>query len=288
MKKEFTLSNGIKMPSLGLGTWLIDEKEAESVVLDALNIGYRFIDTAMAYGNEKGIGRTLKNTAIKREDIFLQTKLVAEAKTYEEAKAKIEKSFEDLNVSYIDCMLIHAPQPWNQFREEGDFNQGNREAWKALSEFYKAGKIKAIGVSNFEIKDLVNLSECEVTPMVNQILTHVSNTDFTLLDYCKKQGILVQAYSPIGHGAILQDEELKKMAEKYHVSISQLCIRYTLQLGLVSLPKAKSHSHLEENFHTDFMISEEDMNILCSKTTIETYKDADIFPCYNKQMHRRS
>lgn len=282
--QKLKLYNGIEIPQLGLGTWLIDDDKVEEVVKTAIKLGYRHIDTAEAYGNERGVGRALKTCGIPREEIFLQTKLIAEAKTYAEAKKEIELSFEKLGVDYIDLMIIHSPQPWATFRNGEHHFEGNLEAWKALIEFYKQGKIKSIGVSNFEIVDIENLiKNSDVKPMVNQILTHISNTDFELIKYCQDNDIVIEAYSPIAHGELLDSQEVKLMADKYQVSIAQLCIQYTLQLGLVSLPKASSYNHLKSNIDLDFEISREDMMKLCQIDKIHSYGNYEVFPCFSKQ-----
>ncbi len=181
-------------------------------------------------------------------------------------------------------MIIHCPQPWIHFRNGKHYEKGNLEAWRALTEFYKAGKIRAIGVSNFEKYDLENIiNNSDVKPAVNQILCHIKNTDLELIDYCKKEGIVVEAYSPIAHGALLNNEAVNAMAQKYGVSIAQLCIKYTLQLGLVSLPKTTNYEHMKDNATLDFVISDEDMEILKDEKKIESYGRANIFPCYSKQ-----
>lgn len=283
-KNVLKLYNGVAIPQLGLGTWFIDDDKASEVVKNAIELGYRHIDTAEAYGNERGVGEGIKGSGIKREDIFIQTKLAAEIKTYEGAKNAIEESLERLGVDYIDLMIIHSPQPWNSFRDGKHYENGNLEAWKALTEYYKMGKIKAIGVSNFEIIDIENLiNNSDVKPMVNQILCHIANTDFELIDYCRKNDIIVEAYSPLGHGELLDNEMIKKMADKYHVTVPQLCIRYTIELGLVTLPKASSIKHLADNADVDFTIEKEDMDTLCKVDKIHSYGQFDIFPCYGKQ-----
>lgn len=283
--QKIKLVNGVEVPQLGLGTWLIDNATVTEAVLNALEIGYRHIDTAEAYGNERGIGEALKRTSLKREDIFLQTKLIAEAKTYEEAKECIEQSLKDLGVQYIDLMIIHAPEPWAHFRDGSHYEKGNLEAWRALCDFYKAGKIRAIGVANFEQIDLENLiNNSDVVPMVNQILCHIANTDLALINYCKEHGIVVEAYSPIAHGALLDNKIVADMAQKYKVSIAQLCIRYTLELGLISLPKTANKLHMKTNFDVAFKISDEDMEVLKKIDKITSYGEASKWPCFNKQM----
>lgn len=282
--KKITLSNGVKIPVLGLGTWLIPNDKAPSIVKDAIEIGYRHIDTAQAYGNEEGVGTGIKMSKIKRKDIFIQTKVAAEIKTYDEAKREIEKSFERLKVDYIDLMIIHSPQPWSEFGSPNRYKEENIAVWNALVEYYQLGKIKAIGVSNFTIEDIENiLQHSTVKPMVNQILCHISNTDFELIKYCRDHDIIVEAYSPIAHGKLLDNEQLKQMADKYGVSTAQLSILYTLQLGLVSLPKASSYNHLKTNTELNFVISDEDMNHLVEMDGIHDYGEFSVFPVYAKK-----
>ena len=282
LNKTLTLNNGINIPVLGLGTWMMDDATAEEAVCTALKMGYRHIDTAEAYGNEVGVGKGIKKSGIQRNEIFLTTKLHAEAKTYEEAKANIEASLKKLDCGYIDLMIIHAPEPWDSFRDGHHYEEGNLAAWKALSEYYKKGLIKAIGVSNFEIEDIENIiNHSDVKPAVNQILTHISNTQFNLIEYCQKHNIVVEAYSPIAHGEMLKNKEVLAIASKYHVSISQLCIQYTLQLGLVSLPKTANPSHMKENSMLDFTISDSDMDILKHLNKIDNYGEYSHFPVFS-------
>ena len=279
--KKITMLNGVEIPVLGLGTWLIPNDKAPIVVKDAIEIGYRHIDTAQAYGNEEGVGLGIQLSKIKREDIFIQTKVAAEIKDYEQAKIEIEKSFKKLKVDYIDLMIIHSPQPWSEFGSPNRYKEENIAVWNALVEYYKEGKIKAIGVSNFSIEDIENiLQHSSVKPMVNQILCHISNTDFELIKYCRDHDIIVEAYSPIAHGKLLENEQLKQMADKYGVSTAQLSIQYTLQLGLVSLPKASSHNHLKTNTELNFVISDEDMNQLVKMDKIHDYGEYSSFPVY--------
>ena len=284
--ETFKLNNEVNIPKLGLGTWLIPDDRASEAVVNALNIGYRHIDTAQAYQNERGVGEGIRQSGIAREDIFLTTKLAAESKSYEDAKARIDKSLEKLGIDYIDLMIIHSPQPWTEFREGQHFFEGNLEAWRALEEAYKAGKLRAIGVSNFEEVDLDNiLNNCTVKPMVNQILAHISNTPFALIDYTKSKDILVEAYSPIAHGAILQNEKIKAIAQKYNATVAQLSIRYCLQLGMVALPKTANPDHMRENAQVEFTISEEDMQILQNIERIRDYGKDSFFPVYGGKLH---
>jgi len=281
LEETYTLSNGVEIPKLGLGTWFISDTDVVQAVIDATKIGYRHIDTAQAYQNERGVGEGIRTSGVKREDMFVTTKLAAEVKSYDEAVASIERSLETLGFDYIDLMIIHSPQPWNKFGEEDRFFEGNREAWRALEDAYKAGKLSAIGLSNFEKADLDNIFEsCTVKPMVNQILAHVSNTPKELIQYSQDNGILVEAYSPVAHGELMKNQEVKNMAEKYGVTIPQLGIRYTLQLDMLPLPKTANLAHMKTNADVDFVISTEDMDFLKNMEQIEDYGEASMFPVY--------
>lgn len=277
----FTLANGVKVPKLGLGLWRIEDGKVPGVIEAALKVGYRHFDSAQAYANEVGTGLGVRNSTLKREEIFVTTKVAAEHKSYESAKKSIDESLKKLGLDYIDLMLIHAPQPWSDFRG-GDYFEGNVAAWRALEEAYKAGKLRAIGVSNFLQKDLENIfAHCETKPMVNQILTHIGNTPFDLIDYCKKQNILVEAYSPIAHGELLKDERLVKIAQKYAVSVPQLCIRYALQIGTLPLPKSSNPTHIADNAKVDFIIAEADLQAL-RELKFKDYGEHSYFPVFSK------
>lgn len=285
INEKITLYNGVKVPVLGLGTWMIDDDKVKEVVLNAFKLGYRHIDTAEAYGNERGVGEAIRESGLKREEIFLTTKLIAEAKTYEEAKEQIELSFKKLGVDYIDLMIIHSPQPWADFRNVNHYYEGNLAAWKALCEFYEAGKIRAIGVLNFEKEDIENiLKHSKVKPMVNQILTHISNAQISVIKYCQENGIAVEAYSSLAHGEIFKNKTVKEIADRLNVSIAQLSIRYTLELGLISLPKATSVEHLKDNLDVNFKISSGDMKKLIELDKIENYGDYSFFPVFSGKL----
>lgn len=286
LNETYTLSNGVKIPKLGLGTWFIDDDKVADAVKDAVDAGYRLIDTAQAYGNERGVGEGVRNCGLKREDIFVGSKVAAEHKTYEEAKAGIDETLKKMGLDYLDLMIIHSPQPWVEVNQSDDrYVEGNREAWRALEEAYDEGKLKAIGVSNFQIEDLESLMEtAKIKPMVNQILCHISNTPLELIDYCQKHDIQVEAYSPIAHGEILDQPEIKVIADKYGVSVPQLCVRYTVQLGTVSLPKTANKDHMKTNADVDFEISAEDMEILKNFKKIENYGANSGFPVYGGKL----
>lgn len=284
--KNLTLNNSVKIPQLGLGTWFIDDAKVADAVKEAVKLGYRHFDTAQAYGNERGVGEGIRTCGIPREELFVVSKVAAEHKTYEDAKASIDETLSKMGLDYLDMMIIHSPQPWVDVNQSDDrYVDGNRAAWKALEEAYKEGKLKAIGVSNFQIGDIENILEtCEIKPMVNQILLHISNTPLELVEYCQNNDIAVEAYSPIAHGEILNQPEIKAIAEKYGVSVPQLCIRYTLQLGTISLPKTANPEHMKTNSDVDFEISAEDMEKLKNFKHIESYGDSGVFPVYGGKM----
>ena len=255
-------------------------------VKEAVKLGYRHIDTAQAYGNERGVGEGVRNCGVKREELFVVSKVAAEHKTYEAAMTGINETLEKMGLDYLDMMIIHSPQPWVEVNQSDDrYVEGNREAWRALEDAYKAGKLKAIGVSNFKQEDIESLLEtATVKPMVNQILLHISNTPIELVEYCQKNGIAVEAYSPIAHGEILNQPEIKAIADKYGVTVPQLCIRYTLQLGAISLPKTANPEHMKSNSEVNFEISAEDMEVLKKFKKIEDYGESSGFPVYGGKL----
>lgn len=228
----------------------------------------------------------MRNYGIKREELFVVSKVAAEHKTYEAAMTGINETLEKMGLDYLDMMIIHSPQPWVEVNQSDDrYVEGNREAWRALEDAYKAGKLKAIGVSNFKQEDIESLLEtATVKPMVNQILLHISNTPIELVEYCQKNGIAVEAYSPIAHGEILNQPEIKAIADKYGVTVPQLCIRYTLQLGAISLPKTANPEHMKSNAEVDFEISAEDMEVLKNFKKIEDYGESSSFPVYGGKL----
>jgi diketogulonate reductase-like aldo/keto reductase len=281
LQETYTLSNGVKIPKLGLGTWFIDDEKAPQTVYEAVETGYRHVDTAQAYQNERGVGEGIRSCGITREAIFVTTKLAAEIKTYHEAGTAIDSSLMIMGLDFIDMMLIHSPQPWADFRG-GVYVDGNREAWRALEDAYKAGKLRAIGLSNFLEQDVENiLSISTVAPMVNQLLVHVSNTPAELIAYCRNKNILVEAYSPIAHGEILKNPGIIAIASQYGVTVPQLCIRYALQFGTLPLPKAANVEHMRDNAQVDFVISDTDMELLKSMERIKDYGEYSFFPVFS-------
>ena len=261
MKKvtdSFVLSNGVSIPCLGFGTWQSPPDEAASSVRHALLSGYRHIDTAAQYGNEPDVGRGIRESGVPREDIFLTTKLWNDERGYETTLAAFERSLKNLGTDYIDLYLIHWPATPHRFENWQELNIGT---WCAFEKLYKEGRIRSIGISNFmphHLKPL--LDECEIVPMVNQIEIHPGMLQPETVKASKEQGMLIEAWSPLGTGRMLKNETLMQIASKYGVSTAQLCLRYVLQHGYLPLAKSVTPSRIEENMKIfDFEISEEDM-----------------------------
>lgn len=231
-----TLNNGIKMPMAGIGTFLLTPDEAEASVLSALACGYRLIDTANAYVNEKAVGRAMKKSGVSREEIFLETKLWPAF--YEQSDA-VEKTLERLDTDYIDLLLIHQPA--------GNYIAG----YKLMEKAYKEGKVKAIGLSNFsqsQIREILDI--CEVKPVVLQTEVHPYYQEKKLKDYLKKEGIVIQAWYPLGHGdkALLEEPLFQELGKKYGKSSAQIILRWHIQAGNIVIPGSKSPAHVQDNF----------------------------------------
>lgn len=261
MKKvtdSFVLSNGVSIPCLGFGTWQSPPDEAASSVRHALLSGYRHIDTAAQYGNEPDVGRGIRESGVLRKEIFLTTKLWNDERGYETTLAAFERSLNNLGTDYIDLYLIHWPATPHRFENWQELNLGT---WRAFEKLYQEGRIRAIGVSNFmphHLKPL--LDECEIIPMVNQIEIHPGMLQPETVKASQEQGMLIEAWSPLGTGRMLKNERLMQIASQYGVSTAQLCLRYVLQHGYLPLAKSVTPSRIEENMKIfDFEISAEDM-----------------------------
>ena len=282
LKEAYTLANGVQIPKLGLGTWFIGDDQAAQAVYTAAKLGYRLIDTAQAYGNERGVGEGVRSCGVPREELFVASKVAAELKTYDAAARSIDETLEKIGLDYLDQMIIHSPQPWSEFRVEKRYFEENIAVWRALEDAQAAGKVRVIGVSNFLKDDLENLlGSCRVRTMVNQILLHISNTDLGLVEFCRDQGIQVEAYSPIAHGEALKNPAIAALAKKYGVSAAQLCIRYAIELGTVALPKTANPDHMADNADVDFTISREDMEVLKNMERIADYGEFNVFPVFS-------
>ncbi len=262
LKENYTLHHGLKIPKLAFGTWQIPDGEiCYNSVLSALKMGYRHIDTAAAYKNEKSVGKAIKDSGIPREDIFVTTKLESHIKDYNDAHQAFNKTLNDLGLDYVDLYLIHAPWPWSEIGKNCDL--GNIEVWKAFEEIYESGRAKAIGVSNFNVHDLKNvIKDAKIMPHANQIQFHIGKDQNDTLAFCKKNNILVEAYSPLATGRILNHPQIKRFAKKYSVTPAQICIRYCLEKQTLPLPKSTHENRIRENASIDFKISKEDINQL--------------------------
>ncbi len=290
LNETYTMNNGVEIPRLALGTWLIDDAAVVPAVKAAIGLGYRHIDSAQAYGNERGVGQAVREAIAEgtaaREDLFIVSKVAAEHKTYEEAAAGIDETLAKMDIGYLDMMIIHSPQPWKEVnRSENRYEAGNVEAYRALEDAMAAGKLRAIGVSNFEPADIDNILEnCSVKPQVNQVLAHIAKTPFEVMDCCADKGILVEAYSPIAHGEAGRIPAVVAMAGKYGVSVAQLCIRYVLELGMVALPKTANPEHMASNAAVDFEISAKDMEVLKAAEPLADYGDHSFFPVFGGKL----
>lgn len=284
--KSMKLNNGVVIPQLALGTWLIDDDKVTDAVKSALQMGYRHIDTAQAYGNERGVGEGVRQSGIPRDEIFITSKVAAEHKSYESAAKSIDDTLALMKMNYLDMMIIHSPQPWKEVNQsENRYKKENQEVWRALEDALEAGKLRAIGVSNFLEEDVQNiLKTARIKPQVNQILAHISNTPLDLIQYCQNEGIAVEAYSPVAHGEALKNPKIVAMAKKYGVSVAQLCIRYCIQLDMIVLPKTANPDHMRENADLDFEISQEDMKELLAIDKIQDYGEASFFPVYGGKL----
>ena len=261
IKDTFKIKNGIEIPCMGLGTWQSTDEVAKMSVLSALSHDYRLIDTAAAYGNERGVGAGIASSGLKREEIFVTSKLRNADHGYKATLEAFELSMEKLGLEYLDLYLIHWPNPV-QFRFM--WKVAMQETWRAFEELYRKGKIRAIGVSNFLPHHIAALMEtAEIFPMVNQLKLCPGVTQSETVEYCKKNGIVVEAYSPFGTGAIFGAPEMERLAAKYGKTVGQICLRWCLQKGFVSLPKSANPMRIKDNTRIfDFEIEESDMRLI--------------------------
>ncbi len=255
---SYELVNGIKIPCIGFGTWQAEDGEtAYNSVAEAIKSGYRHIDTATAYKNEPSVGKAVLESGVSREEIFVTSKVWNSKRGYDKTMVAFEKTLSFLGFDYLDLYLVHWPASPNQF---DNWDEINLSTWKALTELYKAGKIKAIGVSNFKPHHLKSLMETEVVPMVNQIEFHPGMMQDETVKYCRENNILIEAWSPLGSGRMLKNKMLNDIAAKYDKSVAQLCIKWCLQNGTLPLPKSVTPSRIKENAEVfDFELSAEDM-----------------------------
>ncbi|MDT2658824.1 aldo/keto reductase [Enterococcus hulanensis] len=250
MDKSKKLANGIEMPRLGLGVWRVEESDATDSVKWAIENGYRLIDTAAVYKNEKGVGEGIRQSGIKREDLFVTTKLWNADQGYDSAHQAFNESLERLGLDYVDLYLIHWPV-------EGKFN----DSWRAMEEIYESGRAKAIGVSNFHQHHIEELmTTAKIKPMVDQIELHPTLTQVELRDYLAGEGIAVEAWSPLGQGKILQNPTLVEIGEKHNKTAAQVIIRWHLQSDIIVIPKSVHEERIKENYDVfDFELTDEEI-----------------------------
>ena len=260
--ENFKLSNGIEIPSIGFGTWLLEGEKVTEPLKIALAKGYTHIDTAAIYKNEKEIGAVLKAENVDRSKLFITSKCWNSERGYEKAMAAFEQTLADLQIDYLDLYLIHWPANETQFPDTwAELNAGT---WRAFEEIYKSGKAKSIGVSNFNINHLEALFEtAEIKPMVNQIEIHPGHSQPELVDFCKQHNLLIQAWSPLGSGRILENELIVSLADKYNISVGQICINYCLAKEILPLPRSSSEKNIEANLTSNnFKLSAEDVKAI--------------------------
>lgn len=261
-ERHFILNNGVKIPAIGFGTWQIpDGTAAVEAIHHALEAGYRHIDTAAIYKNEKGIGQAIKESDIDRDQIFVTSKVWNTERGYQKTMAAFQKTLLDLQLDYLDLYLIHWPASANQYN---NWQELNRDTWMAMEELYGKGKIKAIGVSNFMPHHLEPLLEsANVLPAINQIEYHPGLRQVECVDFCVSNNILVEGWAPLGTGRVLDHPTLIEIAHRYDKSVAQLCIRWVWQNGILPLPKSSHPGRIRENIAVDdFEISDTDVAMI--------------------------
>jgi diketogulonate reductase-like aldo/keto reductase len=262
LKNKIKLENQTLMPTIGLGTWMLKhDSDTVQLIKDALKLGYRHLDTAIIYQNEESLQKALNESGIDRDELFITSKCPAHIKSYDGVFRMFEKSLSNMGLDYFNLYLINAPWPFNQ--KGKDFSKENLEVWRAFEELYLSERVSAIGVSNFEIEDLENIIKHKnIVPHVNQIEIHPGKSQDELRAYCKDKNIIIQAYSPLGHGNVLTHEKVIELAMKYNVSTAVLCLKFALQLDTYPIFKSSSLDHIKENMNLDFDIDLKDMEVL--------------------------
>lgn len=259
--EKYRLYNGIEIPKIGYGTWQTkDGDECINAVRTAIKVGYTHIDTASIYGNEESVAKAIELSGVKRENLFITSKVWNSERGYEKTKNAFYETLKKLNTEYLDLYLIHWPANSKQFE---NYNEINLDTWNAMIDLYLEGKIKSIGVSNFQVKHLKVLMNSRVKPMVNQIEVHPGFNQSEIYEYCVENDILVQAWSPLANGKIFDSELLKELSLKYNKSIAQLCIRWCVEKGICPLPKSLNEARMSSNKEVfDFKISKGDIELI--------------------------
>ncbi len=275
-KDTYRMPGGVEIPCIGFGTWQTPDGEtAVQSVRCALDAGYTHVDTAQAYGNEESVGKAIRLSGIPREDLFITTKLWNRNHSYELTMRSFEESMDKLGLDYLDLFLIHWPNPI-AFRDR--WQQANAETWRAMEELVDAGRIRAIGVSNFLPHHLDELAKtARIAPQVNQIRLCPGDTQDETVAYCRKRGMVIEAYSPLGTGRIFDVPEMQELAKKYDRSIAQICVRWSLQRGYLPLPKSVTPSRIQENLKVfDFTLEDEDIQLIADlKGCVGCHSDPD-------------
>ena len=260
--KDIVLENGMILPGIGYGTWkLKNSEDTVTIINNAINVGYRLIDTAVAYGNYEMVGRAIKNSKVKREELVISGKVWNDSRKYDQVISSCKSMIDMLGCKYLDLFLIHWPASPMLY---SNWKEVNNETWRAMEYLYNSGLVKAIGVCNFKVHHLeALLQSATIKPMVNQIEFHIGQMQEDIVNFCKKNSIIVEAWSPLGAGKMLKNDKIIEMANKYNVSPAQLCIRWCLQNEVLPIPKSKDINRMKENLDVyNFNISDDDMKVL--------------------------
>jgi len=261
-ERKQKLQNGLLLPAIGFGTWLLSEgEEVRKAVIEAIDAGYRLIDTAAQYGNEKGIGKAVGESGLDRKDVLITTKLAAETKGYEETLRAFEASLKRLDTNYVDLYLIHSPVPWGARGDGMEYMEANIASWRAMEDLYRERRIRAIGVSNFEPVHLdALLAEADIAPMVNQIEINPFHEPKETIAYCQAKDIVIQAYSPLAQGRVFSARHLEELATEKGRTIAQVVLRWHYQKGFLPVPKSKNAERIKENIGIfDFELDAKEM-----------------------------
>ena len=256
--ERYVLNNGVEIPAVAFGTYKAADGKSADVIRAAIGAGYRYFDTASFYGTETYLAEAIRESGIPRREFFIASKLWKDEMGYENVKSAFERTLNNLRTDYLDLYLIHWPLPEPGYKE---WRQLDKETWRAMEELYEAGKIRAIGLSNFLPHHIENiLKDCRVRPAVDQIEYHPGYSQEAVVNYCRERGILVQAWSPIGRSRVLDEPLVKELAAKYDVSRAQICLKFAVQRNIIPLPKSSSEDRMRENLNLySFELEQDDI-----------------------------